>query len=399
LVSRTPDPKSLITDLSQAELLAAADRQGAKVSDDQLKRWRKAGLVPRPTVEHVAGIRGSRARYPEWAIEQLVIVERLHRSIHRLDALRVAVWWEGHWVEPDALRASLIAPLDRLSTKARELTDDAEDPFAAADTIVSAMTIERASSGITSLLRKRLGSNADLINLIWTFLSLGFGAPGPWADDDRTDDSAPGFIELLERATGTDRMRLRRTDAGSWIPSDFDMAKFTVELQHVGAFDIQDMSRPIREASNVALEQARVDAEMFYDRLHAIGQVLEDLRDEEIPWLKALGALAPTDAADRSNLIRNMLILRAPAGDDSLGQVEALVEREHARFIAIGEIRAALPQHQSILRADIEQRLNELPPAQAAMVSEDISRFLDEHPATARALSGENPPPATNSRF
>jgi hypothetical protein len=399
LVSRTPDPKSLTNGLSQAELLAAADCHGAKVSDDQLKRWRKAGLVPRPTVEHVTGTRGSRARYPEWAVEQLVIVDRLHRMIHRLDALRVAVWWEGHWVEPDALRASLIAPLDRLSTKARELTDGAEDPFAAADAIVSATTIERASSGITSLLRKRLGGNADLINLIWTFLSLGFGAPGPWAEDDRTDDPAPGFIELLERATGTDRVRLRRTDAGIWIPSDFDMAKFTEELQRVGAFDIQDMSRPIREASNVALEQARVDAEMFYDRLHAIGQVLEDLRDEEIPWLKALGALAPTDAADRSNLIRNMLILRTLAGDDSLGQVEALVEREHARFIAIGEIRAALPQHQSILRADIEQRLNELPPTQATKVREDISRFLGEHPATSRALSGESPPPATNSRF
>jgi hypothetical protein len=399
LVSRTPDPKSLTSGISQAELLAAADRHGAKVSDDQFKRWRKASLVPRPTVEHVAGIRGSRARYPEWAIQQLVIVDRLHRTIHRLDALRVAVWWEGHWVEPDALRASLIAPLDRLAAKARELTAGAEDPFAAADAIVFAMTIARASSGITSLLRKRLGGNADLINLIWTFLSLGFGAPGSWTQDDRTDDPAPGFIELLERATGTDHMRLSRMDAGSWIAPDFDMAKFTEELQRVGAFDIQDMSRPIREASNAALEQARVDAETFYDRLHAIGQVLEDLRDEELPWLRALGALTPTDAADRSNLIRNMLILRALAGDDSFGQVEALVEREHARFIAIGEIRAALPQHQSILRADIEQRLNELPPAQAMKVREDVSRFLSEHPTTAKALSGENPPPAPNSRF
>jgi len=293
------------------------------------------------------------------------------------------------------LRASLIAPLDRLSAKARDLTDDAEDSFAAADAIVSAMTIERASSGITSLLRKRLGGNADLINLIWTFLSLGFGAPGPWAQDDRTEDVAPGFIELLERATGTDRMRLSSTDTGSWIPPDFDMTKFTEELQCVGAFDIQDMGRPIRAASNEALEQARLDAEMFYDRLHMIGQVLEDLRDEEIPWLRALGVLTPTDADDRSSLIRNMLILRTLAGDDSFTHLESLVEREHARFVAIGEIRAALPQHQSILRADSEERLSRLLPAQAAKVREDISKFLDQHPDTARALSGESQPPPT----
>jgi hypothetical protein len=397
VVSRTPDPKSLIGGMSQRELLAAARRQGAKVSSDQLKRWREAGLVPRPTVVHVAGIRGSRALYPEWAIEQLVIVERLHRSIHRLDALRVAVWWEGHWVEPNALRASLIVPLDRLSAQARELTGDAEDPFAAADVIVSAMAIERASSGITSLLRKRLGGNADLINLIWTFLSLGFGAPGPWAEDDRTEDPAPSFFDLLERATGTDRMRVRTTNVGGWIPPDFDMAKFTEELRAVGAFDAQDMSRPIREASNDAIEQARVDAEMFYDRLHAIGRVLEDLLDEEIPWLRALSFLAPRDAADRSSLIRNMLILRVLAGDASFGRVEALVEQEYARFVAISEIRDGLPQHQSILRVDIAQRLEELPPADAAKVREDISKFLEDHPATDKALSGELPPPLTNS--
>lgn len=390
MVSRTPDPKSLTGGISQRELLAAAGRQGAKVSSHQLKRWRTAGLVPRPKVVHVAGIRGSRALYPEWAIRQLVAVERLHRSIHRLDALRVAVWWKGLWVEPDALRASLIAPLDRLSVKARELTGDAEDPFAAADVIVSAMAIERASSGITSLLRKRLGGNADLINLIWTFLSLGFGAPGPWTEDDRTEDPALGFIELLERATGTDRMRLGPANPGSWIPPDFDMAKFTEELQAVGAFDIQDMSRPIREASHDALEQARVDAEMFYDRLHTIGRVLEDLHDEEIPWLRALGFLAPADPADRSSLIRNMLILRALAGDDSFRRVEALVEQEYARFVAIREIRDGLPQHQSILRVDIEQRLSNLPHAQATKVREDISKFLEDHPATAKALSGEH---------
>jgi hypothetical protein len=388
MVSRTPDPSSPVSDATQAELLAAAVRQGAEVSVDQLKRWRRAGLVPRPTVEHPAGLRGSRAQYPNWAIEQLVIVERLHRSIHRLDALRVAVWWEGHWVQPDALRAALIAPLERISAQARELTDEAEDPFAAADAIVAAMTIERASSKITSLLRKRLGCNADLINLIWTFLSLGFGAPGPWVEDDHTEDPTPNFLQLLDRATGTDLMRTKPTGAGSWIAPDFDIVKFTEELQNAGAFDVEDMSRPIREATDAALQQARTDAAMFYDGLNAIGQVLQELRDEEIPWLSALSALEPEDTADRSGLIRNMLILRALAGDETLAQVEALVECEHARFRAIGEIRAALPQYQSILRTDAREQLAKLQPAKAAEVRADIDRYLSQHPEAAEALSG-----------
>jgi hypothetical protein len=388
VVLRTPDPSSPVGGVTQAELLASADQQGADVSAHQLKRWRRAGLVPRPTVERVAGLRGSRALYPGWAIEQLAIVERLHRSIHRIDALRVAVWWEGHWVQPDALRSALIAPLERVSAQARELTDNAEDPFAAADAIVAAMAIENVSSKITSLLRKRLGSNADLINLIWTFLSLGFGAPGPWVEDDHTEDPAPDFLELLERATGTDLMRTKPTGAGGWIAPDFDLAKFTEELQNAGAFDVEDMSRPIRDATDVALQQARAYAAMFYDGLNAIGQVLQELRDEEIPWLSALSTLEPEDAADRSGLIRNMLILRALAGDETLAQVGALVEREHARFRAIGEIRAALPQYQSILRTDAREQLTKLGPAKAAKVRADIDRYLNQHPEVAKALSG-----------
>ncbi len=375
--------------ITQTDLLAVAKRRGATVSADQLKRWRRAGLLPRPDVRHPSGIVGSRALYPAWAIEQLVIVERLHRTTHRLDALRVAVWWESHWIEPEALRAALIAPLDRISAQARKLADGAEDPFEAADAIIATMTIERASSNVTSLLRKRLGGNADLINLLWTFFSLGFGAPGPWTEEDRSEDPAPGFLEVLERATGTDRMRANPTGVARWIPPDFDMTKFTEGLQNAGAFEIQDMGRPIREASDAAILQARNDAAMFYDGLHTIGQVLEELLDEEIPWLNALSALTPQSAADRAGLIRNMLVLRSLAGDEGFGRVAELVETEHARFRAIGEIRAALPQYQWILRADTQQRLAGLPAARAAEVREDIDCYLTQHPETAEALFHE----------
>ena len=380
--------------ITQTALLDAAERLGACVSADQLKRWRRGGLLPRPAVEHVAGVRGSRALYPERAVEQLVIVERLHRSAFRLDALRVAVWWEGHWVEPRALRAALIAPLERLSAQARALTSGTEDPFEAADVILAAMTVERASSLVTSLLRTRVGSNADLLELMWTFISLGFGAPGPWAEEDRSEDAAPDFLQLLARATGTDRMRANPAGFGRWIPPDFDLAKFTEDLQSAGAFDIADMSRPIRDASDAALLRARDDAMMFYDGLNTIGHVLQELRDEEIPWLSALCVLAPESAADRSSLIRNMLLLRTLAGEEAFARVTALVEGEHSRFRAISEVRAALPQHRSILHADAKERLAALPPTEAAEVQADVARYLNEHPETARALSDDDRPAA-----
>lgn len=66
------------------------------------------------------------------------------------------------------------------------------------------------------------------------------------------------------------------------------------------------------------------------------------------------------------------------------------MEREHARFVAIGKIPAALPQHRSILRADTEQRLAKLPAAKAAVVQQDIDRYLRQHPEIAQVLFRED---------
>jgi hypothetical protein len=83
------------SEVEERELLAGAARAGEEVSDHQLKRWRRAGLIPRPRVVHAKGVRGSRAFYPAWAVEQLIAVARLHRTVRGLDEIVVAVWWEG----------------------------------------------------------------------------------------------------------------------------------------------------------------------------------------------------------------------------------------------------------------------------------------------------------------
>jgi hypothetical protein len=51
----------MVDELDEASLLAAAARAGVTVSSHQLKRWRRAGLMPRPRIEHAPGLRGSRA--------------------------------------------------------------------------------------------------------------------------------------------------------------------------------------------------------------------------------------------------------------------------------------------------------------------------------------------------
>ncbi|MCU1491094.1 MAG: hypothetical protein JWM85_2499 [Acidimicrobiaceae bacterium] len=58
-------------------MLDAVERAGeTPPTNDQLKRWRGAGLLPRPPLKHQAGLRGSQSWYPAWAAEQLPAIGR-----------------------------------------------------------------------------------------------------------------------------------------------------------------------------------------------------------------------------------------------------------------------------------------------------------------------------------
>jgi hypothetical protein len=196
----------MVDELDEASLLEAAVRAGVTVSSHQLKRWRRVGLMPRPRIEHTPGVRRSRAVYPAWAVEQLVAVARTHRSIHRVEALSVALWWDGHWLEPTALRNALIAPLERLSAKARVARAGHDDQYEATDAILAAMSEDTAPSPMVALLGKRLGSRADLMNWLWTLVALGLGAPAPWEQEDRSaPDPARSALERLAVGAGVER--------------------------------------------------------------------------------------------------------------------------------------------------------------------------------------------------
>ena len=331
-------PKELIrSEVEESELLAGAARAGEEVSAHQLKRWRRAGLIPRPRVVHTKGVRGSGTLYPAWAVEQLVAVARLHRTVRGLDELVVAVWWEGHWVHAEALRATLIEPLQQLSEEARAARGGGQDPYEAADQLLVGMKADGAPSKATALIRSRLSGRADFLDLLWTFLVIGLGGQAPWEQEDRSlPDPAPGALALLARATGVDRaMRDDPAGNGPWLPADFDLRAFVAELRDAGAFDLQDAAGPIREASEQQLAQAREDALLFAGSLALVGTALEGLLGEDVGGMGSLSALDPDSTSARACLVRSVLILRPLAGDaafSAVAQLVASVQRAVRRY-------------------------------------------------------------------
>jgi hypothetical protein len=381
-------------EIAEAAMLDAVERVGeTPPTSDQLKRWRRAGLLPRPRIGHKAGLRGSQSWYPAWAAEQLVAIVRLHRSNHRLAELSTALWWEGRCVDPPMLRRALIAPLERFSSEAEKARAGEKDPYEAADTMLKAMPDDGKPSELVTLLRGRLTGRGDFINLMWTLLVITLGGEAPWEQEDRSrDDPAPTALELLLRSAGIDRaMSVAPAERPSWLPADFDPRRFIAELRDAGGFAIEDAARPIREASHEALAQARTDAVLFSQPLAMIGSVLKDFVGEDVAGLGALRAIAPTTAFGRASLIRTMLILRELAGNEVFSAIADLVESTQPRFAAIAELRAALPQHEALLRADYAERLAALEPRHAEQVRCDVADYLQAHPSIAEGLGASEP--------
>jgi hypothetical protein len=384
-------------EIDEADLLAVVASAGeTPPTSEQLKGWRRAGLMPGPRIEHAVGVRGSRALYPAWAAEQLVAAMRLHRSTHRLGDLSVALWWEGHWIEPRALRKVLAAPLERMSRDAEKARAGEEDPYESADAVLASLKDSGASSGASALFRKRLSRHADFLDVLWTLLVIAAGGQAPWEEEDLSlPDPAPGALQLLARATGVDRaMSDDPMGNGSWLPADFDLPKFMADLRDAGGFELADAAYAIRDASDAELAQARDDA-LLFSRLTMIGSTLESLLGDDVGGLGALSTMVCTTTFDRAAMVRNMLILRGLVGSEAFSAIAQLVEQQHPRYVAIAQLRAALPQHEEILRVDVAHRLAALPPPQAEKVREDITSYLLEHPQVAAALSNEQQAPKT----
>jgi len=382
-------------EISKADMLDAVERAGqTPPTRDQLKRWRRAGLLPRPRLVRRLGVRGSQSMYPAWTAEQLLAIVRFHRSDHRLGELSTALWWEGHWIDPTRLREALMAPLTRFSSEAEKARGGETDPYETADRILEALPDDGKPSELVALIRRRLPGRGDFINLMWTFLVIAAGGEAPWEQEDRSrEDRAPTALELLTKSAGIDQaISAVPAERPSWLPADFDPRGFIADLRDAGAFSIEDAARPIREASDNALAQARADAVLFCGPLARMGAVLEEFVGEDVAGLGVLRAIAPTSAFARAALIRTMLILRNLAGDGAFDSLAELVESTQQRFDAIAELRAALPQHEALLRVDFEERLAVLEPEHAERVRADVADYLRAHPSTAEALSAGEPP-------
>jgi hypothetical protein len=364
--------------LSLRELIAAVTARGCQVSATQVKRLRAEGMLRCLGQEHPQGIRGSLSRYAASEVDQLILVMRIAKVERRFDQRRVLVGWHGGWVDPNALRRSLVAILGAVSAEVRRETDGIEDPEDAADRLIR---MERHKGGLSQqrrLIRRRLrGSAGAEQSALYAFAALGLGAELTLREHDPNSVEEP-LGRILERAIGLDRARTDHLGSrGPLLPEHVNVEDVLHDLQSSGMLDVREMEQAVIAASDEQLQRAFDDARLLAD-LALFGEAAEASYGEDVAALGSFVTGRPDghDATTIAILVRNMLIMRSIVPDDALEAMADAVESARLPLTAQLELRNAFPEHAHLLTFDMDSKLAELPAGEAEKIRHRFQDFI-----------------------
>lgn len=364
-----------------AELLSAVAARGYAVSARQAKRLREEGLLRCMRQDYQAGVRGSRSLYLASEIDQLELVMRVGAQERRFDERRVLVAWQGGWVEPTALRASLAKVLDAVSVQVKAITRDSEDPGHAAELLTAGVRKDR-SLATTRLMRARLkGNSRALQRVMYAFALLAVGGEVAWSENDPNSTEEP-LARIVERATAVDRARSEPVFRDKSLAPSAPPVQVTFdELRTAGLFDIENLARSIQEAGDEALQQALKDAHTLAD-MALPAEAVEASSGEDAGGLGSVRALVADglDALSVAILVRNALLMRPIVPDGAFEGLGDAIDGARQPMKAFLEIRRALPEHAGNLTLDLQQRLTELPDAEAEEIQQKLRDLLASNP-------------------
>jgi hypothetical protein len=261
--------------VTERRLIAVAR---GRMSSEQLKRWRREGLLPRPEQIHVPGVRGSQSRYPAGTPSQLRTVLKFKQRYHRLDELRFWLWWEECWVEPTALRSTLAKLLGEELTDFLGVGKSPRARARKAEAMGEAVAASNGRSPLLRLLRQRLGGDdADLATLFTTFAQLSLGDEPVWENtlpELAAEERAPE--EIASDAMGLGRLTTEKHDELGPLATEKPAVQDLFEQMRVaGLFPIENLPTVLAHAAEDELQQAREDARFIVDDLGVIAEALE----------------------------------------------------------------------------------------------------------------------------
>lgn len=265
-------------DLSEGEtkenLLAVVKSCGYNVSSDQLTRWHRAGLLPRPR-QILLGRRGSKIVYPNGSAKQVIEICRIREKERRLAYVAWQLWWNGFEVKLGTVR-------DFIQRSAKTV-DEGRRKYYRLDSETVKREIKtsgeaRFESRVIRRARKRIGKTR-LPYFLETMLAVGTGQYSKESWEAQSDQMN------LEKVLDLENAREQRIGTiGPWLSGE--------QLNDISEiFGKLNFSAILSDTTDDELIQARDEFRAFFDSLGSVGQVMDKTFGKSAFGFSAIGGL------------------------------------------------------------------------------------------------------------
>lgn len=312
-------------DLSEGEakenLLAVVKSRGYNVSSEQLTRWHRAGLLPRPK-QILLGRRGSKIIYPNGSAKQVVEICRIREKERRLAYVAWELWWNG-------LEVKLGTVLDFIQRSAKAADEDRRRYYRPdSETVrqeIEASSETRFKSRVIRRARKRIGK-PQLPDFLETMLAVATGQYSKESWQAQSDQMK------LEKALDLDNAREQRIGAiGPWLNGE--------QLNNISEFFGRlNFSATLSESTDDELIQARDEFREFLDSFVSVGQVLDKTFGKLAFGFSAIGSLIQNTPAISQPLLL-LFWIACRKSKDTEESVKLLIENKNTRASLIFQDR------------------------------------------------------------
>lgn len=381
--------------ISKDILLSVAAEKGYEISERQLERWRKADLLPRSKRIPMESGKGTRSIYPPAAIEQLRALCRLHfrhGPERRLDALRLALWWEGFPVPLPALKRTFeklaVAPLERRRKELKQTGADALETSEKVGSIISAAPLRRGpgTKGFLNMVRRAFSSQADKESFFTALFQLFLGEKPPFQGNrNEADTGELSLGQIMERGLKVEAGSTCSVgDAKPWLATSGYEA-----FEILASFTPASFAQAVKAASEPDLIQAREDLRVLFG-IGLIARVLRQITGRDIFGAKVWEALNQAQTPlGHATCIAFLLWLRKKKGmGDKIDQLTTCIRGTQSQYMAMEAILNIGPNFTKFLDPKKGKTVYcTAPPKETERFRVTVAQVLSSHPQLAAALT------------
>lgn len=296
---------------TKKDILAAVNSGDYSVSPDQLRRWHRVGILPRPKQDHL-GRRGSQTVYPSGTTDQVIEICRIQQKERRFAFIAWELWWNGFEVEPQVIRKFMKRSVDEWEKAKLKISGlDTE----ALNSKIEASGEARFKNKVIRKARKRIGRK-NFPDFFKAQLAVGLGTYSKQTLEAQSDQM------MVEKAFDLERAREQQIgEIRPWMNGEQlnEASKFFGQLE---------FSVILSNITDEELTQARNLSCVLNDSLVAAGQVMDKTFGKSAFAFSAIGSLLKSSPA----IIQPLIILfwlALQRNKDTREAVKFTIENQH----------------------------------------------------------------------